>query len=186
MKKKRIITVSDQAGNSNSVTESDIDIDLTPPTVTPPPNVTFAAIGTTGAANVTYLPAVFSDALSGLDTSSSTPVSGSSLPVGLNTITHTATDKAGNTASATSTANVFDVKIDNSGIINQGSEVNVRIRDQSKDTSSLVSETVTFNVRSAAGDANAQNGINVVATAQLPGTNPFSYNFLNEIGRAHV
>ncbi|MGH9909905.1 MAG: HYR domain-containing protein, partial [Nitrososphaerales archaeon] len=174
-----VITVYDLAGNSASLTESDIDIDLTPPTVTPPPNVTFAAVGTTGAATVTYAPAVFSDPLSGIDTTSSTPASGSSLPVGLNTITHTATNKAGLTASATSTGNVFDVIIDNSGIINQGSEVNVRIRDQAADTSPLAIETVTFNVRSAAGDGDAQKGINVVATAQLPGTNPFSYNFLN-------
>jgi parallel beta-helix repeat protein len=154
---------TDDTGNVGSATPV-FDYDETAPVVTPPPNVTFAATSSAGAV-VTYDAAGFFDATSGLDTTSSTPASGSTLPIALNVITHTATDVAGNTATATSTANVFDVKIDNVSPIAQGSQVYVTIKDEARDFDDLTAETTPFTARSATGDAAGQTGISIDATA---------------------
>src|SRR5581483_5077593 len=80
------------------------------PTITCPPNQTGSAgaqaclPGTT--TNVTYPPPTASDNCPGV-TTSCTPPSGSTFPVGTSTVTCTATDTSGNTASCSFTVTVF-------------------------------------------------------------------------------
>ncbi len=97
-------TCADKAGNSASATVSDINIDKTAPSV--------ALVG--GPANggsyyFGFVPAAptcsASDVLSGLDGTCS--VSGYSTAVGSHTVTASATDKAGNTASASNSYTVL-------------------------------------------------------------------------------
>jgi hypothetical protein len=95
---------TDNAGNTASATVSNIDIDLTDPSVSlngGPANGVSYYFGSVPSASTCSA----SDALSGLDGSCS--VSGYSTAVGSHTVTATATDRAGRTATATSTYTVL-------------------------------------------------------------------------------
>ena len=98
-------TITDEGGNSTEATAA-VKLDSTSPSVTAPSvTVTAEAAGPDGAV-VTYgLNA--SDALSGA-TLVCTPPSGSSFPVGVTSVSCTATDGAGNTASVEFTVTVRD------------------------------------------------------------------------------
>jgi hypothetical protein len=89
--------------NSASVT---VKIDVTAPALTLPSHLTVEATGSSGA-SVSYS-ASTSDSLSGLNTLSCTPPSGSTFPLGTTTVSCSANDKAGNTASGTFAVTVQD------------------------------------------------------------------------------
>jgi F0F1-type ATP synthase assembly protein I len=107
------ITATDSNGNTSTATTSFTVNDTTAPTISAPANVT----ANTGA-GATSCGAVVSDAQLGSATAadnagavsierSSVPA-GNIFPVGMTTITYTATDNAGNSAQATQTVKVID------------------------------------------------------------------------------
>jgi subtilisin-like proprotein convertase family protein len=88
--------------------------DTQPPTITCPANVT--AVGTPGSTTVTvtFPDPVASDNCPGV-TAACVPPSGSMVPVGVTTVTCTATDASGNTATCSFTVQAFDGRLqDNS------------------------------------------------------------------------
>jgi hypothetical protein len=92
------------AGLSNLASVT-VKIDLTAPTLKLS-SLTVNATGPSGA--VVSYSASASDSLSGLNTFSCTPPSGSAFPLGTTTVSCSATDKAGNSASGTLTVSVQD------------------------------------------------------------------------------
>jgi hypothetical protein len=84
-------------------------IDTQPPTITCPANVTIAAAPTcplSSSATATFPPPTASDNCPGVTTVCNPP-SGSTFPVGTTTVTCTATDASGNTATCSFTVTVF-------------------------------------------------------------------------------
>lgn len=80
--------------------------DATAPVLTTSPNISVVATGDSGAA-VAYAPASATDATSGVAGSATcSPVSGTTFPTGTSTVSCTATDVAGNTASKSFTVTV--------------------------------------------------------------------------------
>lgn len=80
--------------------------DTQPPTITSPANLTFTASDPAGS-TVTYAAPIISDNAPGVS-ADCTPASGSVFPIGINTVTCTATDGTLNTATATFTVTVLD------------------------------------------------------------------------------
>ena len=112
----------DLADNSRSAIVQGINIDMTPPVVIPPPNQIVQQAGA-GGASVTYPLPTIVETLSGLASSSCAPVSGSVFPVGVTTVTCSATDRADNTGSANFTVTVSgapDGRMYGVGFVNQG------------------------------------------------------------------
>ncbi|HEX8889942.1 MAG TPA: HYR domain-containing protein [Pyrinomonadaceae bacterium] len=107
----RTFTATDASGNSASATQTITVTDPTPPTITAP-----AAVTAYTGANATSCSAVVSDAQLGSATASDNcgtatvtrSPSGNTFAVGDTTITWTATDAAGNTATATQIVTVVD------------------------------------------------------------------------------
>ncbi len=99
-------TAEDKAGNTNSATVSGINIDKTAPKLTLPENPTVPATSSSGAA-VSYT-ASASDDLDSAPVVACSPASGSTFPVGTTTVTCSATDRAGNTASGSFPVTVTD------------------------------------------------------------------------------
>jgi peptidoglycan/xylan/chitin deacetylase (PgdA/CDA1 family) len=97
-------TVTNGAGLSNSASVT-VKIDLTAPILTLQ-SLTVEATGSRGAP-VSYT-ASASDSLSGLDTFSCTPASGSMFPLGKSTVSCSAKDKAGNALNGTFSVTVQD------------------------------------------------------------------------------
>ena len=96
---------TDAAGNVGSLTVANINIDVTPPSIVPPPDqVTVETIP--GGAPVSYPAPTVSDSRSGLASSSCLPASGSIFAVGTTTVTCSAADLAGNTSSKSFTVTV--------------------------------------------------------------------------------
>jgi len=108
---KRVFTATDAAGNTASSTQTITVTDPTPPTIAAPANVT----AYTGA-SATSCSTTVSDAVLGAATASDNcggvtvtrSPAGNTFPVGDTTVTWTATDAAGNTATATQTVTVVD------------------------------------------------------------------------------
>ena len=101
--------VSDASGNTASCSFTVTVNDTQPPTITCPTNVTAVAAQTcpiSSTATVTFPAPTVSDNCPGA-TSVCTPPSGSILPVGTTTVTCTATDTSGNTATCSFTVTVF-------------------------------------------------------------------------------
>lgn len=101
------ITCTAQAGPSCQFTITVVDTQ--PPTITCPANVTAVAAPTcppSVSTTVTFPPPTASDNCPGVTTSCD-PASGSVLPVGVTTVTCTATDASGNTATCSFTVTVF-------------------------------------------------------------------------------
>ncbi len=105
-------TANDGHGNSATATQTVTVVDNTPPTITAPPNVNAA----TGA-GATACSAVISDATLGaaaandnctVNVTRSGVPAGNVFPLGTTTITYTATDGSGNTATATQQVSVVD------------------------------------------------------------------------------
>jgi hypothetical protein len=103
-------TATDAHGNTATATQMVTVVDNTPPTITVPPTLTVF----TGP-NATSCSALVNDATLGVSVSDNcsgvtltrTP-SGNTFPAGTTTVTYTATDQAGNVASATQTVTVVD------------------------------------------------------------------------------
>jgi len=106
-------TYNDGNGNSSTQNQTVIVKDTTSPTLTTPPNVS----ATTGAgaascglviSDFTLGTATASDNCGGVTVTRSGVPAGNNFPVGITTITYTATDLTGHTASATQTVTVID------------------------------------------------------------------------------
>ncbi|MBD0372429.1 MAG: PxKF domain-containing protein [Pyrinomonadaceae bacterium] len=140
-------TVTDKAGNSNSASVSNVNIDKTPPviTITTPASNGSYVLNSIVAANFST-----SDALSGLDasTQTSTTPQGSNIstaPVGSKSFTVSVSDKAGNPATQTNNYNVTyapaggacggsghiilqPINVDGSSVFKKGSTVPAKFR----------------------------------------------------------
>ena len=101
-----ILTYQDTYPNpAATVSHTGIVIDTTPPVVTPPANVTATAPTSSGAV-VTYPAATATDA-NGVISITYSQNSGTTFPVGVTTVTVTATDSANNSATATFSVTVL-------------------------------------------------------------------------------
>jgi hypothetical protein len=100
-------TASDSLGNESSASFSVAVIDTQPPLFSPIANVTVEATSAAGA-NLTYPAPTATDQVDGSRPVSCSPASGSVFPLGLTTVTCTASDKAGNTSSTTFSVTVAD------------------------------------------------------------------------------
>ena len=101
------VTATDEMGNVTKKTFKVTVIDTTPPVITSvSPNLTIEATSSYGAA-VTYVPAIATDIV-GPVTISYSKSSGSTFALGTTTVTVTAKDAAGNTATRTFTITVRD------------------------------------------------------------------------------
>ena len=100
------VTATDKAGNKATATFNVIVTDLTLPVITTPKNMTVEATGPNGAV-VTFTPTA-TDIVDPNPTVTTSPASGSTFPLGATTVTITATDAAGNTATMTFTVTVVD------------------------------------------------------------------------------
>jgi len=114
-------TATNGAGLSNSASVT-VRIDLTAPTLTLP-SPTVEATGSSGAL-VTY-DASASDSLSGLDTFSCTPPSGSTFPMATTPVSCSATDKAGNSATGTFTVTVLTVQDKTAPVVTVPADITV-------------------------------------------------------------
>jgi hypothetical protein len=101
-------TFTDKAGNSATVTVSNINIDRTPPVLTVPANITVYPTSQSGAV-VTYPAAMAVDNLTPAPSISITysAASGSTFPIGNTTVSVTAKDLAGNAMTKTFTIDVL-------------------------------------------------------------------------------
>ncbi len=104
-----MLTVTDTHGVSSSCTATVTVVDTSPPTLTCPANIV-AVTANPGNASVTvnYPPPTATDNCTNVMVVCSPP-SGSAFPRGTTTVTCTASDGAGNTATCTFTVTVFDV-----------------------------------------------------------------------------
>jgi hypothetical protein len=102
-------TATDAAGNSTSCSFTVTVVDNIPPALACPSNITVnATAGTCGKA-VTYVAPVGTDNCSGVTTARTAGLaSGSIFPVGVSTVTYTATDGAGNSTSCSFPVTVVD------------------------------------------------------------------------------
>ena len=99
---------TDAAGNKGERSFTVKVVDTTAPEVHTPANLVVGNTLPTGASNVIYTGASATDAVSGEVPVTCAPPSGSTFPLGVTTVTCTATDKAGNTGEATFTVEVQD------------------------------------------------------------------------------
>jgi hypothetical protein len=90
-------TITDNAGLTGSASFKVTVVDKTPPTLTLPSDMTVAATSASGA--VVKFTASASDVVDGSVPVTCTPASGSTFPMGTTTVTCSAKDKAGNSAS---------------------------------------------------------------------------------------
>lgn len=93
-------TAQDRAGNQASATFNVKVADTTPPAIALHPDVTATATSTSGAPVSYTLPTV-TDAVDKAVVVSCTPASGATFPIGTTTVTCTARDASGNTATST-------------------------------------------------------------------------------------
>jgi hypothetical protein len=98
-------TVTDSAGATATGAFTVTVVDTTAPTFAVPANVSYSATSAAGAV-VTYMAPVTSDLVDGAGVATCSPASGSTFPLGVTTVTCTATDAAGNTTSANVTVTV--------------------------------------------------------------------------------
>ena len=98
-------SAADAAGNTTTGTFRVMVVDTTPPTIVGPGNMVIDSTSSAGA-QVTYA-ATASDIVSGSVAVTASIPSGSEFPIGVTTVTLTATDAAGNTATATFTVTVL-------------------------------------------------------------------------------
>jgi hypothetical protein len=98
----------DAANNKGTNSFTVTVVDTTKPDVHAPANMVVGNTSGTGADNVVYTGATADDLVSGNLPVTCTPASGSTFPLGINTVTCSATDAAGNTGQATFTIEVQD------------------------------------------------------------------------------
>jgi hypothetical protein len=100
------LTVTDNGNLSSSTTCAVKVLDVTPPVVTVPSNMTAEATGASGTA-VTFSASAL-DLFDGSITPTCTPLSGATFSLGATTVNCSATDKAGNTGSGSFTVTIVD------------------------------------------------------------------------------
>ena len=103
-------SATDAAGNTGSATATITISDLTAPIVTPPASITLAAVDAAGTP-LSNAAQFLGDASATDETDGSLPVSHNApdpLPLGTTTVTFSATDSAGNTATASASVTVTD------------------------------------------------------------------------------
>jgi hypothetical protein len=134
-------TATDAAGNTGQNSFTVNVVDTTPPSVQTPANLQVGNdAGAKGASSVSYGPATATDLVDGTaDSVSCSPASGSAFPLGITTVTCTATDQAGNTGSAQFTVEVQD---QNKPIVYVPSAVDVSATGPTGATYSWLSEQV--------------------------------------------
>jgi subtilisin-like proprotein convertase family protein len=103
------VTCMESGGGGGSCSFTITVSDTQPPTITCPANVV-AVADPGGMVVVTFDPPVATDNCPGV-TTACVPPSGSTLPLGSTTVTCTATDAAGNTATCSFTVTVFDARL---------------------------------------------------------------------------
>ncbi len=101
-------SATDAAGNKGTKSFTVKVQDTTAPEVHAPANLVVGNTSPTGASNVLYTGQSASDLVDGDLTASCTPASGSTFALGINTVTCTAKDAAGNTGTGTFTIEVQD------------------------------------------------------------------------------
>ena len=99
-------SVTDKAGNAASASFKVTVADRTPPTLTLPSDMTVQGTGSSGAVATFSVSA--SDLVDGSVPVTCAPASGSTFPFGTNTVSCSATDKAGNTGTGTFAVTVQD------------------------------------------------------------------------------
>jgi hypothetical protein len=99
-------SASDTRGNTSQATFTVTVRDTTPPTVTVPANASISA--TSGAGAVFTYTASATDIVDGNRTVSCAPASGATFPIGVNTVSCSATDTRNNTGTASFTVTVLD------------------------------------------------------------------------------
>jgi len=102
-------SVADAAGNSASASFAVTVADITPPTIAAMSDVFVPATSAAGA-EVTYAAPSTSDLVDGTGVATCAPASGSTFALGATTLTCTATDTAGNTASSSFTVTVTNTE----------------------------------------------------------------------------
>lgn len=100
-------TVTDAAGNTTSGSFNVTVVDTTPPELTLPPNLTHEATSAAGTV-VTYENATANDVVDGAVAAVCSPASGAQFPLGINSVSCTATDAHNNSSSGTFTIAVVD------------------------------------------------------------------------------
>jgi hypothetical protein len=100
-------TASDPVGNHSTATFTVTVVDMTPPVLTVPSNITALATGP-GGATVTYTAPIATDQVDGSVTPVCTPASNSTFALGTTTVSCAATDAHGNSSTATFTVTVVD------------------------------------------------------------------------------
>jgi subtilisin-like proprotein convertase family protein len=162
-------TATDGANNTASCTFTVTVVDIQNPTITCPANITVGNNANQCGANVTYT-ATANDNCSAIVSYS--PASGSFFPLGTTTVTATATDPAGHTASCTFTVTVTDAQAptlicpsDITEIIAGTTVCNKRFavpNPQVSDNCQLVS--LTWKITGANTDQSPLTGINYIGT----------------------
>jgi hypothetical protein len=104
-----LLTVTDNKGATSQCTATVTVTDTSPPTITCPANITVSAAAGQCSAVVSYSAPTATDNCS-TPTVVSTPASGSTFPKGVTTVTATATDGVGNTATCSFTVTVNDTQ----------------------------------------------------------------------------
>ncbi|MCB1087770.1 MAG: choice-of-anchor D domain-containing protein, partial [Verrucomicrobiae bacterium] len=106
-------TATDSLSGTGKATRSVAVVDTTPPTVTPPPNIVRPATNADGA-RVTFSGGSATDIVGVVSTSFSPP-SGSQFPIGITQVTMSASDAAGNRATAEFSVTVLPGGLDKKG-----------------------------------------------------------------------
>jgi hypothetical protein len=106
---KVICSATDEAGNTGSASFNVNVVDKTPPKLTLPSDMTVQATSASGA--VVKFTASASDIVDGSVPITCTPTSGSTFPVGTTTVTCSAKDKAGNSASGSFKVTVAPISV---------------------------------------------------------------------------
>ncbi|MBI5154070.1 HYR domain-containing protein, partial [Candidatus Poribacteria bacterium] len=151
------LTVTDDGGNTATCARTFTVSDVTPPTISAQGNVVVPADpGSCSATGVALGSPIVSDNCAGVSSSNDAP---GSFPLGTTTVTHTATDASGNTATSTHTVTVQDtqapaancqnvtVAIDGSG---NASITAAQVDNISTDNCSITSRTVNPSTFTAA------------------------------------
>lgn len=169
-------TATDAAGNTASATQKVTVIDNTPPVVTAPANITVGNDLNSCSATLNPGAATATDNCAGVSsptgTRSDTQALSAAYPKGTTTITWTATDGHGNSASATQTVTVNDTQ---GPTVNVPADIVVLLPVNTSATSMAVSYTVTatdncpgtvaLNVSPASGSVFSVGTTTVTATA---------------------